>query len=185
MTNTTWEELWDARIEGMENTFGPHAPVVLHASIPFRIGQDLGGSPDVVPFPTFTKGTLYVTAELIGSEQPENAMGNYELAVAHEGDEQWGVNIICQLAYYTLHTVLEDGETMDIGSATPDGSTIEAFLFRRIAQFDVLGKTANVICCVGISGPELAYAREHGSQALIKQLGDDFLTTNLYRPSKI
>lgn len=185
MADDTWEKLWDARVKGMEQTFGPHAPEVLHALVPFHIGQDIGGSPDVVIFPSFTNGALYVTAELICSEQPPNSMGNYELAVAHQGDEQWGVNIICQLAYYTLHTVLEDGQTMDIGSATPDGSTIEAFLFRRIAEFDVLGKTSNVICCVGITGPELEYSQTNGSAALIQRLGTNFVTTDLYRDSKI
>lgn len=181
----SWEKLWDARVKGMENTFGTHDPSVLHGTIPFHLGQDLGGTPDVLLFSGYTDGRLYVTADLIGSEQVPNSSGNYELAVVHKSEEDWGVSIICQLAYYTLENPIEDGETMDIGSATPEGSSIEAFLFRRIADFDVLGNSANVICCIGITGAELAYKHKNGSKALIEKLGDKFLLTDLYRGSKI
>ncbi len=180
-----WEELWDARINGMEKTFGAHDNSVLHGTIPFHLGQDLGGSPDVVMFSKYTNGILYVTADLIGSEQAPNSSGKYELAVVHNGSEDWGVNIICQLAYYTLENPIDDGETMDIGSATPDGSSIEAFLFRRIAEFDVLGIKSNVICCIGITRAELEYSRNKGSAALIEKLSNDYLGTDLYRESII
>ncbi len=180
-----WERLWDARIKGMENIFGTCAPSVLHGTIPFHLGQDLGGTPDVLIFSGYTEGRLYVTADLIGSEQLPNSAGNYELAVVQKGEEDWGVNIICQLAYYTLENLIEDGETMDIGSATPEESSIEAFLFRRIAKFDVLSNSANVICCIGITGAELAYKRKNGSKALIEKLGNEFLLTDLSRKSRI
>lgn len=186
MTNEeNWEELWDARVQGMEQTFGPHDESILHGTIPFHLGQDLGGSPDVLMFSGVTDGILYVTADLIGSDQLPNSKGNYELAAVHTGDEDWGINIICQLAYYTLENVIEDGETMDIGAATPDNSSIEAFLFRRIAEFEVLGNKCNVICCIGITGPELEFSRKNGSAALIEKLGKSFFTTDLYRTSVV
>lgn len=181
-----WEQLWDARITAAEAAFGPQADSVLHAAIPFFLGYDVGGSPDVVMFRKFLDGMLYMTADLIGSgDQLPNSAGQYELAVAHYNDEQWGVRVISQLAYYTLESVIDDGETMDIGSATPDGSTIAAFLFRRIASFQVLGEPANVICCVGITAPELDIAKTEGSSALIDKLGQDFLVTDLYRSSAV
>jgi Suppressor of fused protein (SUFU) len=180
-----WEELWDARIKGMEKTFGPHDETVLHGTIPFYLGQDIGGTPDIVMFSKYTDGKLYVTADLIGSEQTPNSAGNYELAVVHKDEENWGVNIICQLAHYVLKNPIDDGESMDIQSATPDGSSIEGFLFRRIAEFNVQDIRANVICCIGITGPELAYKHKNGSKALIERLGKDFLLTDLYRASKI
>lgn len=180
-----WEALWDARIKGMEKIFGPHDEAVLHGTIPFHLGHDLGGTPDVVMFSNYTDGKLYVTAELIGSDQAPNSAGNYELAVVHRGDEDWGVNVICQLAYYTIVNPIDDGETMDIRSATPKDSLIEAFLFRRIAKFDVQDISGNVICCIGITGSELEYKQRKGSEALIQKLGNNFLLTDLYRASKI
>lgn len=181
-----WEKLWAARVVAAEAVFGPQADSVLHAPIPFSFGYDAGGSPDVVMFPTFLDGTLYMTADLIGSkDQPPNSAGQYELAIAHRDDERWGVQTICQLAYYTLDSVIDDGETMDIGSATPDSSTITAFLFRRIAAFEILGQPANVICCIGITAPELKLARMAGCAALIEALGDNFLLTDLCRASVV
>lgn len=181
----SWEALWDARIREMEKTFGPHDETVLHGTIPFHLGQDLGGTPDVVMFSKYTGGKLFVTADLIGSKQIPNSTGTYELAVVHKGEERWGVNIICQLAHYTLDNPIDDGETMDIRSATPEGSLIEAFLFRRIAEFNVQDIRANVICCIGITGSELAYKQNMGSDALIEKLGENFVLTDLHRASII
>lgn len=182
----TWEELWDTRIAAMNARFGPVDDLVLHATIPFEVGLDLGGGPDLVTFSSFTDGRLYVTAELIGnSDQIPNAEGAYELALVHKGDEDWGVDIISRLAYYTLEQSIDDGHTMDIGSATPEGSTIQALLFRRIARFEVLGKSANVLCCIGITESELAFAQCEGSAALVERLGNDFLLTDLGRRSVV
>lgn len=182
----SWETLWNARLAAAESVLGPPAATVLHSPIPFSFGIDVGAGPDIVMFPNFLEGMLYMTADLIGSdEQPPNAAGQYELAIGHSGDEKWGVQIISRLAHYTLESVIDDGETMDIGSAVPEGSAITAILFRRIASFQVLGEPANIICCVGITAPELDLAKTAGSAMLIDKLGQDFLTTDLYRPSRV
>ena len=181
-----WQEIWDARMMGLESTFGKCDKTHLHSTIPFDLGIDLGGSPDVISFSGFTNGKLYVTADLIGcADQKPNSHGNYELAVAHQGDEDWGVDIICRLAYYTLNNEIDNGETMDIGEATPEGSTIEALLFKRIASFDFQGKPANVICCIGITKSELDYCFEQGIEALFEKLPKEFVLTDLYRKSYV
>ena len=177
------DEMWKARITAMERFFGPADQSVLHGPVPFSFGRDMGGSPDVLMFSKCTEGKLYVTADLIGANHPPNSAGEYELAVVHEDDEQWGVAVIAQLAHFTAEIVLDDGETMDVGSATPEGSTIEAFLFRRIAEFDVLGNKANVICCIGITASELAHKQAQGARSLINILGHRYFTTDLYRAS--
>ncbi|MFZ5571502.1 MAG: suppressor of fused domain protein [Thermodesulfobacteriota bacterium] len=181
-----WQEIWDARMFGLESAFGKCDETHLHAMIPFGLGQDIGGSPDVVSFSDFTNGKLYVTTDLIGCEdQKPNSHGNYELAVAHQEDEDWGIDIICRLAYYTIDNEIDDGETMDIGEATPEGSTIEAFLFKRIASFDFQGKPANVICCLGITKSELDFCHEKGTEALIDKLPQNYILTDLYRKSYV
>ncbi len=178
--NRTFEEVWDERLNGMKQFFGESDNTVLHGTIPFFLGQEMGGSPDVVQFSNFTDGILYVTSELIGhEEQVPNSQGQYELAIVHPPDEEWGINIICQLAYYTLENPIEDLETMDIGSATPDDSTIEGFLFRQIANFEFFGNPANVICCVGITRDELKFKHDYGSAALVERMGKNFYLTDL------
>ena len=177
-----WQEVWDARMKGLESAFGKCDKTHLHSTIPFDLGIDLGGSPDVVSFSGFTDGKLYVTTDLIGcADQKPNSHGNYELAVAHKGDEDWGIDIICRLAYYTLDNEIDDRETMDIGQATPDESTIEALLFKRIASFDFQGNPANVICCIGITKSELDFCLDKGTDALINKLPQGYVLTDLYR----
>jgi len=184
--DSEWQKVWDARMKGLEAAFGRSDKTHLHATIPFDLGIDLGGSPDVVSFSGFTNGKLYVTTDLIGcTDQKPNSQGNYELAVAHQGDEDWGVDIICRLAYYTLENVLEDGETMDIAEATPDGSTIAALLFKRIASLKFQGKPANVICCIGITKPELNLCFKKGSNALLKEFPKDYILTEMNRESHV
>ncbi|NMC21830.1 MAG: suppressor of fused domain protein [Thermogutta sp.] len=180
-----WQRVWDARMAGLERHFGKCDQTVLHAAIPFEFGLNMGGSPDVVMFSRYTTGKLYVTAGLIGSGQKPNSRGNYELAVVHQGDEDWGVGIICRLAYYTLDNVIDHGQTMDVAEATPEGSTIAALLFKRIADFEVLGKPANVICCIGITKDELEYALEQGTAKLFQRLPSGYLLTDLRRKSHL
>ena len=92
-----WEDIWDARMQGLEAAFGKSDDVLLHATTPFDIGLDLGGSPDVVTFSNYTSGKLHVTSDLIGCvDQKPNSHGHYELAIAHQGEEDWGVDIICR-----------------------------------------------------------------------------------------
>jgi len=182
----SFEDVWDERLKGMKRFFGEPDNTVLHGTIPFYLGQDMGGSPDVVKFSKFTDGILYVTSELIGYEnQARNSCGQYELAIVHPNNEEWGIDIICQLAYYTIENPIEDLETMDIGPVTPDDSTIEGFLFRRIAEFEFFGSPANVICCVGITKEELKFKHDFGSEVLVDRIGKDFYLTDLYRNSFI
>jgi len=90
---------------------------------------------------------------------------------------------IMKLAYYTLETVLDDGETMDIGPATPEGSSITALLFKRIASFDFQGSPANVICCIGITQEELDFCFENGSKALLEKMPPEYILTEMSRKS--
>ena len=180
-----WEEWWGGLIQGMEQFFGACDEEALSAAIPFSVGQDLGGCPDVVIFSKYIEGTLYVTVDLTDSEQPPNADGNYELAIAHEGEEQWGVDFICQLAFDTLDKPINDGDILDMSLDMPEDSTLDGFIFRRIAKFDVLGHPCSVLCCVGITESELKFCQENGSAKLIEKLGSDFIVTDLNRESRI
>ena len=180
-----WQIGWEARMAGLESNFSKCDDNVLHGVVPFMLGRQMGGSPDIVTFSSYTKGKLYVTADLLGSDQKPNSHGNYELAVVHQGEEKWGVGIISGLAYYTLENVLDHGHTMDVGPAVPEGSTIAGLLFKRIADFDYLGSPANVLCCIGITKDELAFKFEHSSEELIAKLPENYLLTEMNRESHI
>lgn len=61
---------------------GKPADTVFHATMPFQI-REVGGSADVVPFPSYTPGVTYVTAELTGEDvgQRPSSLGHHELMI--------------------------------------------------------------------------------------------------------
>jgi suppressor of fused protein SUFU len=179
-----WTAWWDARMTAMRNVLGDADGMVGHATIPFEVGAELGGAADIVYFRTHVPGVVSVTSELIGRDaQLENSLGNYELAICHRDDEPWGPGLISRLALYTLEAVLEPGETMDIATATPEGSTIAAFLFQEFARFEVLGRRAGILLCLGITSEELALCRSGKSGEVERSLRDAgvYPYTDLYR----
>lgn len=155
-----WTLWWDARLAALESILGKSSDMVGHGLIPFQLGADLGGTADIVYFHNHVDGIVSATAELIGNpDQVPNTLGNYELAICCRDDDDWGPNLVGQLAHYTLETPLEPGQTMDIGPATPDGSSIDAFLFCDYGRFRVRDQDAGIIMCVGITSSELAACR--------------------------
>lgn len=150
------QELWHERLAALESLYGKSDDVVGHAIVPFFFGADAGGAPDIVYFRSHIRGRLAVTADLIGcDDQKRNSLGNYELAIAHrDPNEDWGSNLLSRLAQYTLAAVLEPGDTMDIGPAAPEGSTIDALLFFDYGSCRVRGQQCGVLLCVGITCQE-------------------------------
>ena len=124
--NDEWQKIWDARIAALTPILGAPEDTVLHAAIPFQ----LGGSADVLPFPDFTPGVTYVTAEMTGEEvgQRRTTLGNYELMICAGQELRKAASLISQLARYTCEAKLEPGETMDLATFFGD-STLRALLF--------------------------------------------------------
>ena len=183
-----WTLWWDARLAAMEKLLGKSHDVVGHGAIPFHLGADLGGIADIVYFHHHVNGVVSATAELIGNaDQPPNALGNYELVICSRDNDDWGANIIGQLAHYTLESVLEPGQTMDIGPATPDGSTIAAFLFCDYGRFVVGDQNGGLLLCIGITARELDACR-NGDRPRVEHLLKSnavFPFTDLQRESVI
>jgi len=170
----------------METVLGKMDDEVLHAAIPFEVGLGLGGAADVVSFSQSLGGIAYVTSDLIGNDkQKPNLLGNYELMICHRTPSEWGPGIIRRLAYYTLSTPLNPGETMDLGPSVPKGSTIVAFLFLEYAAFRVRRRKAGLLLCVGITKDELDVRFEQGPSVVEQKLKekDVYPYTDLMRPS--
>ena len=179
-----FEKEWDERQAGLETLFGKADEMHLHGLIPFLAGIEMGGTPDLLSFSHYNQGKLYVTCELVGSEeQRPNRNGQYELAVCHRGEENWGVDIICQLAHYTLGSEINHGETMDIKPMTPRWSKIVACVFKDIGHFEYFGKPANVICCIGITKRELRWCRENGSKSFLQKAPKGYIYSEKRRKS--
>lgn len=179
-----WKGLWDAREAALTAVLGETDGMVLHAMIPFM----LGGQADVVCFRKHITGRVAVTCELLGEpSQKRNDLGTYELMIAHRDDNDWGPDVISRLARYTCDAVIEPGDTMDIGSAVPKGSTITAFLFLEYARFKFAGEDAGLLLCLGITADELKACRAGKRDevlAALKQAGF-YPYTDLSRPSVV
>ncbi|MDG3005359.1 suppressor of fused domain protein [Paludisphaera mucosa] len=181
-SDAAWNLWWDDRIAALEGILGKSDENVGHAMIPFH----LGGAADVVYFRTHLPGVVAVTCELVGcDEQIASRFGSYELMICHRDDVAWGPNIISRLARYTTEVELNPGETMDIGSAVPDGSTIAAFLFCDYARFKVRECEAGLLLCLGITKDEVQACRTGRREAVesaLKSAGV-FPFTDLFRQS--
>jgi len=175
----------EIRVHALESVFGKSDETHLHGVIPFSLGYDMGGTADVISFSDHYQGAkLYVTCELVGNDdQRPNSKGQYELAVCHKEEEGWPVDLILNLAHYSLESAMDHGQTMDVDPATPQDSDISALIFKRIGEYDAFGKPANVICCIGITKKELDYCFENGSEALFSQLPERYILTEKNRKS--
>lgn len=181
-----WEIWWNARVEAISDVLGEDDGQVLHALIPFFLGPEMGGAADVITFRKHLPGVCYVTSELIGYDSQEpNEQGNYELMICHREEEDWGAQLISRLAFYTCEAVLNHGDTMDIGPAAPEGSTISALLFYDYARFRVRDLEAGLLLCMGITEAESeACQAGRGGEVLdaLKSQGI-FPYTDLFRAS--
>jgi hypothetical protein len=178
-----WE---DARIEALESVLGESDHFVDHAAIPFDQGSENGGSADVIFFRRHVHGIISVTSELIGREdQVQNDLGNYELMICHRHDDDWGADVIGQLAYYTLRARLNPGDTMDIAGAAPQGSSIAGLLFYGYASFEVKNRKCGLLLCLGITTDELEACRTGNRHTVEKRLKEAsvYPFTDLFRQS--
>lgn len=159
------------RLAAMESVFGKSDDIVLHAPIPFEFGHEAGGLADIVKFSNHITGVVYATCDLMGrADQIPNRLGAYELAVCHRSDEDWGARYISKLAYYTLMARVEPGQTMDLGTWMPTGSSITAIMFEELASFEIRGQPAGVLVCIGITADELSACRRGQHDRVIKAL---------------
>jgi len=155
-----WVRWWDARVAAIESVLGKSTGIVGHSTVPFDFGAEVGGGADIIYFRNHVDGIVAVTSELIGHDrQLPNKQGAYELMICSREDDERGAHIISKLAHYTLRCALNPGETMDIGSAAPDGSTIAAFLFCDYARLIVRDRNAGLLLCLGITADELSVCR--------------------------
>lgn len=169
----------------MELLLGKPDDYVYHAVVPL----ELGGTCDVLCFRHYVAGLAYVTSDLTGIGQPGNRLGTYELMICTREESDWAAAAISRLGPYTLETVINPGETMDIGSAVPPGSTVSAFVFAGpdVAKnaFTVGDETASLLLCIGITSAELVVCRSEGADRMIERLRNSgvFPFTDLNRES--
>lgn len=166
-TDHDWHQLWDARLVVLESVLGASDDTVIHSPVPFY----LDGAADVLVFRKHNDGVVYVTADLIGDDRSKpSELGQYELMICLRKNADWAPQLISNLAKYTVDAVLSPNDTMDIGSALPQPTQLEAFLYVPYAKITVDDKKAGILLCLGITQDELSFVREHGPDELLSHL---------------
>jgi Suppressor of fused protein (SUFU) len=171
--NPEWEKIWNARQVGLARVFGDASNTVFHATVPFY----LGGFADVLWFPSYIPGATYVTAEMTGEDvgQRRSTLGNYELMICTQQELPKAADLVSKLARYTCDATLEPEHTMDVPDYFGD-STIRALLFTHPrdepVRFEFLDQSYGLLLCIGITAPELAFARSVGANELLRLLNE-------------
>ena len=181
-----WQRWWDARVAALESLLGKCDGTVYHSPPPLH----LDGYADVLRFRRFLAGVTYVTCDLIGNPRHvPNDAGSYELMMCTREDNKWAPAVLSRLAKYTYDAAVHVGDTMDLAHAVPRRSTLAALLFARppiaAPQFEVLGKPASLVLCVGITADEFATCKSHSSPDVLRALEERgvFPYTELRRES--
>ena len=58
----------------INSILGQHSDTVLHSTVPFDMGFDIGGGSDVYMYTNHIDGIVYLTSDLIGKKQHKNKM---------------------------------------------------------------------------------------------------------------
>ena len=172
--------------ENINSILGEPADHVLHAVVPFDLGYDAGGRADVYIYQKHLENCIvYITGDLIGKKQGNSDAGNYEFMICHSNENTWGPNLINTLAYYTLTSSINSGETMDLGPFAEEENTIKAIIFDKYSEFKIRFQKYGLMLIIGITEDELEWAKKNGGKELIKELKEKktYPITDLKRKS--
>jgi hypothetical protein len=166
-----WQIWWDARVAALERILGKCDGTVYYSPAPMH----LDGYADVLRFRNHVSGITYVTCDLIGNpRQVPNHWGNYELMMCTREENAWAPAVLSRLAKYTHDAPVHVGDTMDLAGDIPPDSNLAALLFALpdLAQptFEVRGKPASLVLCLGITAEEFAATKEHSSRLVLRLL---------------
>jgi hypothetical protein len=197
-TEAEVEAFGNAKAAGLEKLLGPSAEFVYHAIIPYAVGgpvdvylypeaphgtalatQELIEPDGTGPQPTSlgTYELVMFTRHPVGEgpsapgtapeEQGEHVSTPFEDAVLHAR------SIMTGIARYSTEAKLEPGQTAEI-PGDEDGAPPTCLLFAPYPEggrpLEISGGKHGLLCIVSVHARELAYAREHGSAALVAKL---------------
>jgi len=136
------------------------------------VGFDMGGP---LNFCTIgrTKGNsciTYVSCELaVRDEQQPSEFGRYELLVSCD-DERWVRSIVSDIGRMSMETAFDHCHTLDIDAWVESDAALQGIVFEKICACEIDGKPYGIIRVIGVTRPEMEYAQEHGTPALLAKL---------------
>jgi len=157
------------------------------ASIMAIIGFDCGGPVTVC---TVGRGreqfVTYVTCELsVRDEQKPAEFGRYEVMMTCD-DERWAHKILTKIGQMSLESVFGHGHTIDISPVVEADCPVQGLVVEEFARV-VDGQSYGILYIHGVTRPELEFAMEAGSDALIERLrlGGVYPRTSIQRKDSV
>ncbi len=163
-----YRKFYSQLFKPLEASLGPIDRDTIVAIVGFDVGGPLNfctiGRESVGPCIT------YVSCELaVREDQQPSEFGRYELLVTCD-DEQWVRSIITRIGRMSLDTTFGHGHTMDICAWVEPDAPLQGVLFEQACRCRIGGKQFGVLRVIGVSRPEMEYAQEHGTPAVIERL---------------
>lgn len=181
------EDIFQLRSDALEEVLGPMDEEVRHATIPFQMGYDIGGSPHIYYFSNHLPGVISVTAGMIGTEQRPSDAGNFEFMMAFREKNEFGERLMCPLSYYPQEASINSGETMGLPPQMTEGTNLAGIIFDCYRTFKVGSIDAGLMVIIGITQAELDFKLTQTGRALIEKLkeNDVYPYTELDRQSVV
>nr|WP_295927195.1 suppressor of fused domain protein [uncultured Dyadobacter sp.] len=184
-SDSEFEQDYNLKSKGLEDVLGEMYDLVGHAIIPYQVG----GTVDMYYFPNHIPGTGFATMELLqpdGTGPLENRLGTYELVaftkLPYDSDkglqtpfdliERRLCGIFTTIARFSEEAVLNPGETCEVPNGDNEENTCLVFdLYEPDKkQFVVGNRKHHLLLCILLFRSEMEYAREYGSDVLLKML---------------
>jgi hypothetical protein len=140
----------------------------------------------VLEFRDYIDGYFHISAGLIDCPQRKNRDGYYELAMAVPNSPIEVADLILMtLAGQVRKHQLNHNDLIQYPEEVTSFSNIAGFVARNMIDLSLRGQEFQVLCLVGLTEGEMAYAREHGADIVMALLGEDYLMTDHNRNSCI
>ena len=112
----------------------------------------------------------YVTWDLFGHDQQKRgSFGRYELLATCDL-EQWCSEVLTNIGRLGLQEIFEPGDTLDIGSWIRPEDALQGVVLEEAFSTHVDYEHCGLIRCIGVTRPELEFARRHGVPILVQRL---------------
>lgn len=173
MNEEDYKAFYEQLFQPLEAEIGP----LDRDTIVAVIGFDAGGP---LSFCTFGKTlgadfVTYVSCELaVRDDQLPAVFGRYELLTLCN-DERWVRCNITALGHASLEMRFGDGHTLDIGAWVEPDETIQGLVFERASASRIGGKQFGVMRVIGITRPELEFAKHSGVSRLLDVLKEAYV----------
>jgi Suppressor of fused protein (SUFU) len=186
-TEQEYELDYELKSKGLESVLGKMHDLVGHAIIPFA----LGGAVDMYYFPNHIKGTGFATMELLnpdGTGPLPNKLGTYEIVAFTKHDynssddiqtpfnliERSICGIFTTIGFFSQEAVLNPLETCEVPNGEGEDNSCLVFdLYEPDnRKFHIGNRQNHLLLCLQVFRNEMNFARDKGSEELIKKLKD-------------